>query len=107
MTCNVLVARSQAVQALDAVRRRQRRAAARRRVATRGTGGRPRVSRAASLHGVSPLTLDRTLHTIAHLPPVRAELVAAASARMAAGRRPSSEAIADMAIRRATCDLLG
>jgi hypothetical protein len=28
----------------------------------------------------------------------------AAAARLAAGRRPSSEAIADMAIRRATCD---
>jgi hypothetical protein len=122
MTCGVQVARTQAVRALDAVRRRHRRAAAARpgmqaRVQGRagahrphgrpGAGGAARGSRAAALHGVSPLTLDRTLQTIAHLPPVRAELVAAASARLAAGQRPSAEAIADMAIRRATCDLLG
>jgi hypothetical protein len=47
------------------------------------------------------------LRIIDALPPVRVELVAAASARLAAGERPSSEAIADMAIRRATCDLSG
>jgi hypothetical protein len=122
MTSGVQVARSQAVRALDAVRRRHRRAAGTRpgmqaRVRGRAGAHRPhgrpgagravRGSRAAALHGVSPLTVDRTLHTIAHLPPVRAELVAAASARLAAGQRPSAEAIADMAIRRATCDLLG
>jgi hypothetical protein len=117
MTSGVQVARSQAARALDAVRRRHRRAApTRRRVEARAGAHRPqarpgagraaRASRTAALHGVSPVTLDRTLHTIAHLPPVRAELVAAASARLAAGQRPSSEAIADMAIRRTTCDLL-
>lgn len=36
---------------------------------------------------------------------VRVHLVEAAIARLAAGERPSSEAIADMAILRATCDL--
>lgn len=35
---------------------------------------------------------------------VRVDLVEAAIARLAAGERPSSEAIADMAILRATCD---
>jgi hypothetical protein len=38
-------------------------------------------------------------------PRVRMHLVEAAIARLASGQRPSSEAIADMAIRRATCDL--
>jgi hypothetical protein len=37
---------------------------------------------------------------------VRIALVEAAAARLAAGERPSAHAIADMAIRRATCDLL-
>lgn len=38
-------------------------------------------------------------------PGVRMHLVEAAIARLAAGERPSSEAIADMAILRATCEL--
>jgi hypothetical protein len=53
----------------------------------------------------SPRTIDRALRLIDGLPPVRVELVEAASARLAAGERPTSEAIADRAIRRATCDL--
>jgi hypothetical protein len=52
------------------------------------------------------MTIDRALRTIDALPPVRVALVAAASARLAAGDRPSADAVADMAIRRATCDLL-
>jgi hypothetical protein len=49
-------------------------------------------------------SVDRALRLIDELPRVRVHLVEAAIARLAAGRRPSSEAIADMAIRRAGCD---
>jgi hypothetical protein len=49
-------------------------------------------------------SIDRALRVIDETPRVRVHLVEAAVARLAAGRRPSSEAIADMAIRRATCD---
>jgi hypothetical protein len=87
-----------ATRALDAVRRRHRRTRAR-----QVHGVRP----SSSLMATSPRTIDRALRIIEALPPVRVELVAAASARLAAGERPSSEAIADMAIRRATCDLPG
>jgi hypothetical protein len=52
------------------------------------------------------MTIDLALRTIDELPTIRIDLVEAASARLAAGERPSAEAIADMAIRRATCDLL-
>lgn len=38
------------------------------------------------------------------IPRVRVHVVEAAIARLAAGDRPSAEAIADMAILRATCD---
>jgi hypothetical protein len=54
----------------------------------------------------SPRTIERALLIIDGQPPVRIELVAAASARLAAGERPSSEAIAARAIRVATCDLV-
>ena len=84
------VTRSQAAQALDTVGRRRARSSTRHR--------RPGRPRAAAL-SVSPMTIDA-------LPPVRVALVAAASARLAAGDRPSADAVADMAIRRATCDLL-
>lgn len=117
------VARSQAARALDAVRRRRRHALRH----TGGHGSRPRALRsdrvtrrartraavaigqphpAHPLHTVSPLLIDRVLHAIDDLPPLRVELVAAASARLAAGERPSAEAIADMAIRRAAVDQL-
>ena len=49
-------------------------------------------------------SIDHALRLIDELPRVRVHLVEAAIARLAAGRRPSSEAIADMAIRRAGCD---
>jgi len=88
--------RTHATRALDAVRHR------------RGRGGqRHTVRPSSSLMATSPRTIDHALRIIDALPPVRVELVEAASARLAAGERPSSEAIADMAIRRATCDLSG
>jgi len=90
--------RTQATRALGAVRRRHRRGRVRRHDAGRPSSG---------LMVTSPRTIDRALRIIDGLPPVRVELVAAASARLAAGERPSSEAIADMAIRRAACDLSG
>ena len=52
------------------------------------------------------MTIELALRTIGETPAVRVQIVEAAAARLAAGDRPSSEAIADMAIRRATCDLL-
>jgi hypothetical protein len=55
----------------------------------------------------SPRTIEHALHIIEGMPPVRIELVAAASARLAAGVRPSSETIAEMAILGATCDMSG
>jgi hypothetical protein len=103
------VARSQAARALDAVRRRHRRAAARGRAAalharprSRGAGHGPRQA----LHTVSPRTIEQALAVIDDLPPARVELVETASARLASGERLSAGAIADMAVRRATCDLL-
>lgn len=61
---------------------------------------------------VSPLTLERALRTIDALPPVRPDVVAAVSARRAAGERPSAEAVADRALVEvaalgASCDLPG
>jgi hypothetical protein len=88
------VTRSHASQALDTVRRRRARASTRHR--------RP----SAAVLSVSPMTIERALRTIDALPPVRVALVAAASARLAVGERPSADAVAEMAIRRATCDLL-
>jgi len=88
------VSRQQASRALAAMRQSRRRAAVRRR-RSRGPAA-----------GISPCTLDRVLRHIDDLPPVRRERVAAVSARRAAGIRPSSEAIADAALRRAACDRL-
>jgi hypothetical protein len=92
------VSRSQASRAIDAVRRRH----------PRGSGRRPRSLRRASgvMTGASPMTIDLALRAIDALPPVRIHLVEAASARLAAGERPSADAIAEMAIRRAVCDRL-
>jgi hypothetical protein len=100
------VARSQAARALDAVRRRHRRAPVRGRLRRPPRRPRHAGSGAAAVHSVSPLTIDLALRTIGDQPPVRVGLVEAASARLDAGDRPSAEAVADMAIRRATCDLL-
>ncbi|HEX6420033.1 MAG TPA: hypothetical protein VFZ77_16145 [Acidimicrobiales bacterium] len=93
------VTRSQAARALETVRRRRARASVRHR--------RPRgVGRRAAAVSVSPMTIDRALRTISAQPRIRVALVEAASARLAAGERPSADAVAEMAIRRATCDLL-
>ena len=92
------VSRTHATRALDAVRRRRRRAAIHPR--------RPVRSVASSSSVPTPLTIELALRTISETPGVRIQLVEAAAARLATGERPSSEAIADMAIRRATCDLL-
>jgi hypothetical protein len=90
------VSRSQASEAFATVRRRHRRASTRRR----------RVRPAPSLTTVAtPLAVERALATIADLPPARSHMVEAAVARLAAGQRPSSYAIADMAIRHAGVDM--
>ena len=90
--------RTHATRALDAVRRRHR----------RGRAGRP--ARGAARRRLSwrrrRARIDHALRIIDALPPVRVELVDAASARLAAGERPSSEAIADRVVRDSMCDLL-
>lgn len=95
------VSRSQAARAWEAVRHghRQRRSSARRRQAAR----RPAVSLRS---GASPLTIEQALRRIDEQPPIRIHLVEAATARLAAGDRPPADVVAEMAIRRATCDLL-
>jgi hypothetical protein len=92
------VSRTHATRALDAVRRRRRRAHLHPQRTIRSVGS---LSSAPT-----PMTIELALRTIGETPEVRVQLVEAAAARLAAGERPSSEAIADMAIRRATCDLL-
>jgi hypothetical protein len=52
------------------------------------------------------MTIELALRTIDEQPPVRVHLVEAAAARLAAGDRPTPEDVAEMAIRRATCDCL-
>ena len=91
------VTRSQASRAFAHVRTRHRRASVRRHRSVRPS---------SSLMSATPMSIDLALRTIDELPPIRIHLVEAASARLAAGERPSAEAIADMAIRRATCDML-
>jgi len=92
------VSRTHATRALAAVRRRRRRA----------HHHRQRVARPSSslTSGATPMTIEHALRTIDQLPRVRVHLVEAASARLAAGERPTAEDIAEMALRRATCDLL-
>ena len=60
----------------------------------------------SAVSATSPLTIDAALRIIEAQPRIRVELVDAASTRLAAGERPSSEAIAERAIERARCDLL-
>jgi hypothetical protein len=88
------VSRRQAARALDAMRRTQRRASARRR----------RVRR--PVPGPGPRTVERAMRRIDRLPATRVELVAAASARRDRGERVPADAIADAALRRAACDRL-
>ena len=89
------VARSHGSRAVGAVRRRARRVS---RVSrpSRHRSTRPTCTLTA---GVSPRTVDRAVAVVDGLPPARTHLVAAAAARLAAGERPSSYAIADMALR--------
>lgn len=90
------VTRSHASEAFGALRRKPRRSSLRRH----------RSRPVSSLTSVAtPLAVDRALATIADLPLARRHLVEAAAARLAAGERPSSYAIADMAIRRARVDV--
>ena len=89
--------RRHATRALDAVRRRHRRGRALRRHATRPS---------SAVMATSPHTIERALRILDGQPQVRVELVAAASARLAAGERPSSEAIADRVVRDSVCGLL-
>jgi hypothetical protein len=90
------VSRRQAAVALDAVRRRHRRAPGRHRhEVRRGPGIRP-----------SPVLIDLVLREVEGQGPVRIELVAAASARRAAGEWPTADEVAEMALRRAVCDRL-
>lgn len=91
------VTRTQAGRALTVMRVRRRRVHARVR----------RTRPSSSLTScATPMTIELALRAIDDMPPVRVHLVEAAAARLAAGDRPSADAIADMAIRRATCDLV-
>jgi len=92
------VSRRQAALALDAVRRRHRRAF-----------GRPRhqiqVQRRPGVK-ISPYVLDLVLQEVEGQGPVRIDLVRAASARRDADEWPTADEVADMAVRRAVCDRL-
>lgn len=92
------VVRSHTSRAFDAMRRTRHRR-------RRPTRGRPGDGHASGLAATSPLTIDAALRIIDAQPPVRVALVDAASARLAAGTRPTAEQIADEAIRSALCDL--
>jgi hypothetical protein len=94
MTGVMQVDSRQATLALETVRRRHRRASARRHQARRPVQ-RPK-----------PLVVDFILQMGEGEPPLRIELVQAASARRAAGEWPSADEVADMALRRAACDRL-
>jgi hypothetical protein len=90
------VSRRQAAVALEAVRRRHRRAMGRgRHEVRRGPATRP-----------SPVVIDLVLREVEGQGPVRIKLVEEASARRAAGQWPTADEVADMALRRAVCDRL-
>lgn len=93
------VVRSHTSRALDAMRRTRHRRRAH-------GGGRHPARPAGALTATSPLTIDAALRLIEAQPPVRVELVDAASARLATGDRPTAEQIADAALREARCDLV-
>lgn len=92
------VSRRQAGQALDAVRRRHRRAF-----------GRPKhqiqIRRRPGIR-ISPYVLDLVLKEVEGQGPVRIDLVREAGARRDAGEWPTADEVADMAVRRAVCDRL-
>jgi hypothetical protein len=97
MRGGVRASRKQATRAFEVVRRRHLRTREHQAQAVRPT---------SAVMATSPRTIERALLIIDGQPPVRIELVAAASARLAAGERPTSAAIADRAIRVAACDLV-
>jgi hypothetical protein len=106
------IARTRVSWAVGAVRRRSRRASARRgRVrpagarppATPGTG--PGIASEVPPRTAGHSAADPAIVTVDDLRPARLHLVRDAAARLAAGERPSSHAIAEMAIRRVACDL--
>ncbi|HZM41368.1 MAG TPA: hypothetical protein VFB94_19760 [Acidimicrobiales bacterium] len=90
------VSRRQAALALDAVRRRHRRAIGKHRHQVRR---RPGVK-------ISPYVLDLVLREVEGQGPVRIDLVREVSARRDADEWPTAEEVADMAVRRAVCDRL-
>jgi hypothetical protein len=93
---------------MDVARRRATRAIASLRGTSRRVPRRPssRRHRTRPDHGAGPLVIDLAVRTVFDQPAVRIDRVAAASARLAAGHRPSAEAVADAALRRAACERL-
>ena len=96
------VSRRQAAVALDAVRRRHRRATGRHRHESRRA---PEIRRGPGIRP-SPLLIDLVLHELQGQGPVRIKLVAEATARRDADEWPTADEIAEMALRRAVCDRL-
>jgi hypothetical protein len=92
------VSRRQAALALDAVRRRHRRAIGKHRHQVQ-VRRRPGVK-------ISPYVLDLVLREVEGQGPVRIDLVREVSARRDADEWPTAEEVADMALRRAVCDRL-
>jgi hypothetical protein len=74
-----------------------------RRTSVRQARGERRPT-ASLTSAATPVIIDLALRAIDELPPVRLDVVDAASTRLAAGERPSAEAIAEMAIRHASSD---
>lgn len=89
--------RGQALRPHGHPRRRHRRTSA-------GRSRRERRPTASLTSAATPVIVDLALRAIDDLPPVRLDVVDAASARLAAGERPSAEVIAEMAIRHASSD---
>jgi hypothetical protein len=88
------VSTTQAAKAFAALRASRHRAASRRRRRPRPTGW------------AGPRAIDEALAHIDELPRIRADHVARAKHRLAAGDEPTSLEVADAIVRRATCDAL-
>lgn len=91
------VARRRATRAITSVRGTSRRVSRR---------PRPRRHHTHPVHAAGPLVIELAVRTVDDQPAVRLDRVAAASARLAAGHRPSAEAVADAALCRAACERL-
>jgi hypothetical protein len=94
------VSRRQAALALDAVRRRHRRAIGKHRHPIQ-----IQIRRRPGVR-ISPYVLDLVLKEVEGQGPVRIDLVDAASARRDAGEWPTADEVAEMTLRRAVCDRL-